>query len=72
MHLALGSGQFGKYVYVVGTDNLVEQRVVALGSTDGNLVTLTNGIKEGDKILAGNLQKIFPGGSSQTLKAGGG
>lgn len=69
---ALGSSQFGKYVYVVGKDNLVEQRVVALGPTDGDLVTLTNGIKEGDKIISGNLQKIFPGAAVQPLDAGGG
>ncbi|WP_395447876.1 efflux RND transporter periplasmic adaptor subunit [Aminobacter sp. UC22_36] len=69
---ALGSSQFGKYVYVVGKDNLVEQRVVALGPTDGDLVTLTTGIKEGDKIISGNLQKIFPGAAVQPLDAGGG
>ncbi|BBD37211.1 hemolysin D [Aminobacter sp. Y103A] len=69
---ALGSSQFGKYVYVVGKDNLVEQRVVALGPTDGELVTLTSGIKEGDKIISGNLQKIFPGAPVQPLDGGGG
>jgi multidrug efflux system membrane fusion protein len=69
---ALGSSQFGKYVYVVGKDNLVEQRVVALGPTDGDLVTLTTGIKEGDKIISGNLQKIFPGAAVQPLDGGGG
>ncbi|CAN7621720.1 efflux RND transporter periplasmic adaptor subunit [Aminobacter sp. LjRoot7] len=69
---ALGSSQFGKYVYVVGKDNLVEQRVVALGPTDGDLVTLTTGIKEGDKIISGNLQKIYPGVTVQPLDAGGG
>ncbi len=69
---ALGSSQFGKYVYVVGKDNLVEQRVVALGPTDGDLVTLTSGIKEGDKIISGNLQKIFPGAPIQPLDGGGG
>jgi multidrug efflux system membrane fusion protein len=69
---ALGSSQFGKYVYVVGKDNLVEQRVVALGPTDGDLVTLTSGIKEGDKIISGNLQKIFPGAPVQPLDGGGG
>ncbi|MCX8568388.1 efflux RND transporter periplasmic adaptor subunit [Aminobacter sp. MET-1] len=68
---ALGSSQFGKYVYVVGKDNLVEQRVVALGPTDGDLVTLTSGIKEGDKIISGNLQKIFPGAPVQPLDGGG-
>ena len=69
---ALGSSQFGKYVYVVGKDNLVEQRVVALGPTDGELVTLTSGIKEGDKIISGNLQKIFPGAPVQPLDGSGG
>ena len=68
---ALGSSQFGKYVYVVGKDNLVEQRVVALGPTDGDLVTLTSGIKEGDKVISGNLQKIFPGAPVQPLDGGG-
>ncbi|MBB6469554.1 multidrug efflux system membrane fusion protein [Aminobacter lissarensis] len=68
---ALGSSQFGKYVYIVGKDNLVEQRVVALGPTDGDLVTLTSGIKEGDKIISGNLQKIFPGAAVQPLDGGG-
>nr|WP_246485691.1 efflux RND transporter periplasmic adaptor subunit [Aminobacter carboxidus] len=69
---ALGSSQFGKYVYVVGKDNLVEQRVVALGPTDGDLVTLTSGIKEGDRIISGNLRKIFPGAAVQPLDGGGG
>ena len=69
---ALGSSQFGKYVYVVGKDNLVEQRVVALGPADGELVTLTSGIKEGDKIISGNLQKIFPGAPVQPLDGSGG
>ncbi|MRX37231.1 efflux RND transporter periplasmic adaptor subunit [Aminobacter sp. MDW-2] len=69
---ALGSSQFGKYVYIVGKDNLVEQRVVALGPTDGELVTLTSGIKEGDKIISGNLQKIFPGAPVQPLDGSGG
>jgi multidrug efflux system membrane fusion protein len=47
-----------------------EQRVVALGPTDGDL--LTSGIKEGDKIISGNLQKIFPGAAVQPLDGGGG
>ncbi len=34
---ALGTSQFGKYVYVVGRDNTVEQRVVSLGPEEGNL-----------------------------------
>jgi multidrug efflux system membrane fusion protein len=34
-------------------------------------VTLTTGIKEGDKIISGNLQKIFPGAPVQPLDGGG-
>jgi membrane fusion protein, multidrug efflux system len=58
---ALGSSQLGKYVYVVGKDNIVEQRLVALGATDGDLVAVVKGVAEGDQVIGGNLQKIGPG-----------
>jgi multidrug efflux system membrane fusion protein len=58
---AIGSSQLGKYVYVVGHENKVEQRVVSLGPTDGDLVAVLTGISEGDGIICGNLQKIGPG-----------
>jgi multidrug efflux system membrane fusion protein len=64
---ALGSSQFGKYVYVVGKDNLVEQRLVSLGPVDGGLVVLSSGVSEGDQVIAGNLQKIFPGAPVQPM-----
>ena len=37
---ALGSSQLGKYVYVVGKGNKVDQRLVSLGPSDGNLVAV--------------------------------
>jgi multidrug efflux system membrane fusion protein len=58
---ALGSSQLGKYVYVVGKGDVVEQRLVSLGPTSGDLVVLSSGVSEGDQVIAGNLQKIFPG-----------
>jgi membrane fusion protein, multidrug efflux system len=58
---ALGSSQLGKYVYVVSKDDTVEQRLVSLGATDGDLVTVLKGVSEGDQVIAGNLQKIAPG-----------
>ncbi|MRX37233.1 hypothetical protein [Aminobacter sp. MDW-2] len=48
----------------------VEQRLVAVGPTDG--APPTSGIKEGDKIISGNLPKIFPGAPVQPLDGGGG
>ena len=44
---ALGSSQLGKYVYVVGKDNIVEQRLVSLGATDGDLVSDREGRRRG-------------------------
>jgi membrane fusion protein, multidrug efflux system len=58
---ALGSSQLGKYLYIVGKDNVVEQRLVSLGATDGGLVTIKKGVSEGDQVIDGNLQKIGPG-----------
>ena len=42
---ALGSSQLGKYVYVVGEGNKVDQRLVSLGPTDGDLVVV-KGVSE--------------------------
>jgi multidrug efflux system membrane fusion protein len=57
---ALGSSQLGKYVYVVGKGDIVEQRLVSLGGTDGDLVAVVTGVAEGDQVIDGNLQKIGP------------
>jgi len=64
---ALGSGQLGKYVYVVGADKKAEQRLVTLGPADGDLVSVQGGVAEGDQIITGNLQKIGPGAPVQPL-----
>ncbi|MEO5760005.1 MAG: efflux RND transporter periplasmic adaptor subunit [Mesorhizobium sp.] len=58
---ALGSSQLGKYVYVVSKDNTVDQRLVSLGPTSGDLVAILSGVAEGDRVITGNLQKIGPG-----------
>jgi multidrug efflux system membrane fusion protein len=67
---ALGSSQFGRYVYVIGKDNVVEQRMVSLGPESGDMVSLTSGVNEGDRIISGNLQKIFPGAPVQPIGEG--
>ncbi|RVD55755.1 efflux RND transporter periplasmic adaptor subunit, partial [Mesorhizobium sp. M7A.F.Ca.ET.027.03.2.1] len=58
---ALGSSQLGKYLYVVGKDNTVDQRLVSLGPTSGGQVAILSGVAEGDQVITGNLQKIGPG-----------
>lgn len=64
---ALGSSQLGKYVYVVGEGNKVDQRLVSLGPTEGGLVAVMKGVSEGEHVINGNLQKIGPGALVQPL-----
>jgi membrane fusion protein, multidrug efflux system len=59
--VALGSSQLGKYVYVVGEGNKVEQKLVSVGHNDGEFATVLTGVAESDQVIVGNLQKIFPG-----------
>ncbi|WP_119387726.1 efflux RND transporter periplasmic adaptor subunit [Taklimakanibacter lacteus] len=58
---AIGSSQLGKFVYVVGAGNKVEQKLVSLGHNDGDFATVRSGVAESDQVIVGNLQKIFPG-----------
>ncbi len=58
---AVGSSQIGKFVYVVGPDSKAEQRYVSLGPTEGDLVVLTKGVNEDDRVIVGNLQRLAPG-----------
>ena len=64
---ALGSNQMGKFVYVVGAGDKAEQRLLTLGPMDGDLVSVTKGLSDGDRIIVGNLQKIGPGSPVQPL-----
>ena len=65
----MGSSQLGKYVYVVGKDNKADQRLVSLGSTEGELVVVRGGLSADDQVINGNLQKIGPGAPVQPLPA---
>jgi membrane fusion protein, multidrug efflux system len=64
---ALGSNQMGKFVYVVGAGDKAELRLLTLGPADGELVSVVNGLSEGDRIIVGNLQKIGPGSPVQAI-----
>jgi len=59
--VAVGSGQTGKFVYLVGKNNTVVLRPVRLGMTSGTRVEVLEGLREGELVITGNLQKIGPG-----------
>lgn len=47
--------------YVVSEDNSVEVRPLELGRTSGAYWIVRSGLKAGDRVIVGGLQKIRPG-----------
>ncbi|MFZ0495392.1 MAG: efflux RND transporter periplasmic adaptor subunit [Methylocella sp.] len=67
--VAVGSSQLGKYVYLVGQDEKVEQRYVTLGADYDPLVAVSKGVAEGESVVVGNLLKIGPGTAAKPVPA---
>jgi multidrug efflux system membrane fusion protein len=58
---AVGSTQIGRTLMIVGEGNKVEQRLVKLGDSEGEMIVVTDGLKPGERVITGQLQKIRPG-----------
>ncbi len=58
---AVGSGQTGRYLLIIGKDGKAEQHAVKLGDSDGDMIVVTDGLKPGDRVITGQLQKLKPG-----------
>ena len=58
---SLGSDQAGRYLLVVNSDNVVEQRKVQAGALDGDLRVIESGLKPDDKIVIAGLLRAIPG-----------
>jgi RND family efflux transporter MFP subunit len=58
---ALGADQSGRYLLVVGKDNVVEQRHVEIGAREGALRVIEKGIKPDDRIIVAGLLRAVPG-----------
>ena len=58
---ALGSDQSGRYLLVVGKDNVVEQRTVEIGQLEGLLRVIDKGIKPDDSVIVAGLLRAVPG-----------
>ena len=53
--------QQGSYVYVVGSDNTVEQRRIHVGQSTTTLAGVISGLQQGEHVIAEGLQKVRPG-----------
>lgn len=68
--VAVGSSQFGKYVYIADHGK-AEQRMVLTGTTYGDLVVVSKGVSVHDAVIVGNLQKLMPGAAVRAVKGQG-
>jgi RND family efflux transporter MFP subunit len=59
--IALGSDQGGRYVLVVNSDNVVEQRKVQTGSVEDELRVIDSGLKPDDRVVIAGLLRAIPG-----------
>ena len=59
--VALGSDQAGRYVLVVNSDNVVEQRKVKTGPLEGDLRVIESGLKPDDRVVIAGLLRAIPG-----------
>ena len=58
---ALGSDQGGRYVLVIGKDDVVEQRKVEIGPLVGSLRVIDKGLTENDRVVVSGLLRAIPG-----------
>jgi RND family efflux transporter MFP subunit len=60
-NVALGSDQAGRYLLVLGADNVVEQRTVEVGQVVDDMRVVEKGLKADDRVIVGGLLKAIPG-----------
>ena len=59
---AIGSSQLGNYVYVVGPDDVVEQRTITVGALqEDGLRVVESGLNAGDRVVVVGIQRAVPG-----------
>ena len=57
---ALLSDQQGSYVWVVGANNVAQQRRVTLGQPSGVLATIVSGLQDGETVVSDGVQRVRP------------
>jgi RND family efflux transporter MFP subunit len=59
--VALGSDQGGRYVLVLNSDNVVEQRKVEIGPLVGSMRVIDKGLTENDRVVVAGILRAIPG-----------
>jgi len=58
---AIGTSQEGSYELVVGSDNVVQRKIVKSGQRQGQLRIIESGLDPGDWVVTEGVQRAFPG-----------
>lgn len=58
---AIGTSQEGRYLLVVGSDNVVQRKIVKIGDREGAYRIIESGIDPGDWIVTEGVQRAVPG-----------
>jgi multidrug efflux system membrane fusion protein len=66
---AVQRGAQGLFVFVVGPEKTVAQRVVKLGPTEGSRVAVSEGLREGDLVVVDGMDRLRPGGAVEVTGA---
>ncbi|GLQ31015.1 efflux RND transporter periplasmic adaptor subunit [Litoribrevibacter albus] len=66
---AIQEDQTGKFVLVLGQDQVIEKRPIQVGQNQGTMLTVTSGLKEGEQIIVDGLQKVRVGGKAESTPA---
>jgi hypothetical protein len=59
--VAIGTEQVRKFVFVVGSDDVVAQRYVTLGNLDGSMRIVKEGIAADDRVIVNGLMRARAG-----------
>ncbi len=59
--VAIGADQAGRYVLVVGSDNVVEQKRVQAGELVGDMRVIDSGVTVDDRVIVSGLLRTVPG-----------
>lgn len=58
---AIGTDQNKRFVWVLGADKMPQFREVKLGSLEGGMRVITEGLKAGELVVVNGLQRVRPG-----------
>ena len=58
---AVNTDQNERYLLIVGSNDVVQQRPVKLGALFGNLRSITNGLKPGEQVIVNGMLSATPG-----------